>query len=123
MNIKNAKRLLRRLKQVKSERVWLGNWVSLRLLFKDRKGFLEHRNECGTTGCIAGHACMIMPPKEVVSVDSGYGVDFFTSAKNWLDITHDQASALFASRHDDCNPDDDQQTAIDRLTAFIAEHS
>jgi hypothetical protein len=88
VNINKVKQLRNYIAEQADDCVDMGDWM---WGIKNIADLLERRkSECGTVGCIAGHACMIMAERfikpNLIPELGRPTIDFMGSAADWLEM-------------------------------------
>lgn len=126
-NVERLKQVRELIANLPGERIDLNDYVYAHHNYLDDQAELAAlaRNECGTTGCVAGWTCTLIPLDELELYslkfdDQGdeVSIHYWQAAKEWLDLSNAEANALFhaaAGRYRQ-----DKEVAITRLDELIA---
>lgn len=131
MNIERMKKLIGQLERLPDERFWMADWV---MHPEDIEYYMENgcihpilaerfkEAQCETVACIAGWAALAngLIPDDPKARSSGY--DIAMEARRWLELSHDEAHALFYGEWSDGDASKITRTdAINYMRQMVAD--
>jgi hypothetical protein len=111
MNFDNLKKLADFVSTIPQEQFDMSILRDLRDNFSDK--------HCNTVGCVVGHMMSIIPDGEIIYYNHTDRINFFLTARRWLDITSGQSVSLFLFSHLWEKTDNTVNGAVNRIKYLI----
>jgi hypothetical protein len=111
MNFDNLKKLAEFVSTIPQEK------FNMSILRDVNAGFSN--KHCNSVGCIVGHMTSIIPEDQIIYYLSTDSINFFATARNWLDIQEKQSTALFLFSHVWGETDNTVTGAVNRIKYLL----